>query len=147
MAWNMLPKNSFWCVIETPNRLWFQDDHTSLLPFFLWLPDDLAFLYSQYSPRESFSKSYRVLNEKNLLSFLRRGRGVSYHEFDLALGNSVDLDVTSSLALYLRAQEPDRANQWLNSIGHQYESLLMAIGPKIHPGFYQPQLDLIIRKH
>ncbi len=147
MAWNMLRENCFWCVIETPNRLWYHDDHTSLLPFYSWLPNDVAFLYSRHSPRESFSNSYREYNDINLLSFLRRGRGVSYHEFDLALANAGDLDVVSSLPIYLRKRDSDRASQWLRSVNHQFESLLMAVGPKIHPGFYQPSLDLILQKH
>lgn len=49
-TWHMLEAGSLWAVVETPNRLWYFDHHTSHLPFFSWLPDDLAFKYSRFSP-------------------------------------------------------------------------------------------------
>ena len=42
-------------VIDTPNRLWFFDDHTSMSHFFHWLPDDVAFAYAPRSPRADFA--------------------------------------------------------------------------------------------
>jgi hypothetical protein len=38
-TWGMLSDGDLWCVIETPNRLWYHDGHTSLLPFYMWLPE------------------------------------------------------------------------------------------------------------
>lgn len=146
-TWNMLSEGDLWCVIETPNRLWHFDHHTAFLPFYMWLPDDLAFQYSKYSPREPFCQVYDECTDETMLGFLRSGRGVSFHEFDLAMQKVEDLDVVSSLPMYLR----DRAPLW--AIGrrfmpdHRYESLVAAFGPKIHRGFYQPSLDLIICKH
>jgi S-adenosylmethionine-dependent methyltransferase len=49
-AWQLLCPGSLLGVVETPNRLWHYDSHTSFLPFFHWLPDDLAFEYSSRSP-------------------------------------------------------------------------------------------------
>jgi S-adenosylmethionine-dependent methyltransferase len=145
-TWDMLSPGSLWCVIETPNRLWYYDCHTSHLPFYLWLPDDLAFLYSQFSPRKGFRDLYRELDDGRKLDFLRRGRGVSFHEFDLTMKRAEELDVVSSLAIFLRRQNLLRKVLWMLTGNRRFESFLMQCGPKIHAGFYQNSLDLIIRK-
>ena len=145
-TWDMLLPGGLWCVIETPNRLWYNDTHTSLLPFFSWLPDDLALAYSQFSPRKRFNCLYREINDDSKLDFLRRGRGVSYHEFELTMKRAENLDVVSSLPIFLREQNPLRKVLWKMTIESRYESLLAQIGPAIHRGFYQPFLDLIIKK-
>ncbi|GAI97568.1 unnamed protein product, partial [marine sediment metagenome] len=36
-TYDILPYGGLWSIIETPNRLWYYDSHTSLLPFFSWL--------------------------------------------------------------------------------------------------------------
>ena len=72
-SWQLLGPDSLWCVIETPNRLWYHDGHTSLLPFFMWLPDELAFEYSRLSPRTSFANEFREFTEEQQLRFLRQG--------------------------------------------------------------------------
>jgi S-adenosylmethionine-dependent methyltransferase len=147
-TWQLLPPGALWCLIETPNRLWFFDDHTSRLPFFNWLPDDLAFAYSRFSPREPFRSSYRSISPQHMESFLRHGRGVSFHEFDLALGESSTLDVVSSLALWSRP----RGAFGLRELARRYkrpfrlQRALASFRPDLHLGFFQPYLDLIIRK-
>lgn len=82
----MLAPGSFWGVIDRPNWLWWFDNHTAFLPFLHWLPDDLA---SDYAPHSycSFMKAYALKerDDATTLDFARRGRGVSYHEFDLTL--------------------------------------------------------------
>lgn len=147
-TWQALPEGALWCVIETPNRLWYFDDHTSRLPFFNWLPDDLAFAYSRFSPREPFRSSYREHSADTLESFLRHGRGVSFHEFDLAIGDSSTLEVVSSLPLWSKK----RGLLGLRELARRYkrrsrlERMLASYRPDIHLGFFQPFLDLIIRK-
>lgn len=147
-TWRALPEGALWCVIETPNRLWFFDDHTSRLPFFNWLPDELVFEYSRFSPREPFRSSYRELSADKMESFLRHGRGVSFHEFDLAIGDASTLDVVSSLPLWSRR----RGVLGLRELARRYkrrsrlERTLASYRPDIHLGFFQPYLDLIIRK-
>ena len=145
-TWDMLPAGSLWCVIDTPNCLWYFDDHTSLLPFYQWLPDELAFLYSRFSPRESFCNLYRQINNDSKLDFLRRGRGLSFHEFELTMKRAEELDVLSSLSLYLRNQNLLRKFVLTPNRERRFESFLIQFGPKIHRGFYQRSLDLIIRK-
>lgn len=145
-TWDMLSPGNLWCVIETPNRLWYYDFHTSLLPFYLWLPDDLAFLYSHFSPRKRFCDLYRELDENSKLDFLRRGRGVSFHEFELTMKRAEDLDVVSSLPIFLESQNFLRKFLRKMTNKRRFESFLVQFGPKIHRGFYQASLDLIIRK-
>ena len=147
-TWEMLAPGAFWCVVDTPNRLWWLDEHTSGLPFFNWLPDDLALDYAPHSDR-SCLKTYASAgrDEAVKLDFARRGRGVSYHEFDLALGDSDSLDVISAYEMYARSCHFAFRAQWLLSPGRKYESLLRQLGPKIHPGFYQKYLNLLLRKH
>lgn len=145
-TWDMLSPGDLWCVTDTPNRLWYHDGHTSLLPFYLWLPDDLAFSYSQFSQRKDFRDRYREIDEDSKLHFLRWGRGVSFHEFELTMKRAEELDVVSSLPIYLGSRGVFYKLLWMLRRGRDYESFLARVGPKIHRGFYQMSLDLIIRK-
>lgn len=145
-TWDMLSSGGLWCVTQTPNRLWYSDLHTSLLPFFNWLPDDLAFKYTRFSLRPYFSDRFEEYNEESKTSFLRLGRGVSYHEFDLTMKPADQLKVISALPLYMRKKKFLSDLKWRLSKNYKYESLLKKINPKIHLGFYQPNLDLIIEK-
>jgi len=145
-TWGMLPHGSVWCVIDTPNRLWYYDGHTSWLPFFMWLPDELSFMYSRFSPRKPFCDLYRDIGTDSKLDFLRRGRGVSFHEFELAMNRAEELDVVGSLGEFLRSQSVLRRVARALTDGNRYETFLTKIGPNIHRGFYQQRLDLIIRK-
>jgi S-adenosylmethionine-dependent methyltransferase len=146
-SWTLLQPGGLWCVVETPNRLWWFDGHTACLPFFHWLPDDLALDYAPHSDR-TFMKSYARAGRDAAvrLDFARRGRGVSYHEFDLALGPSASLNVISALSLHLRERSLAIRARWQFSKARRFEAFLRAHGPKIHPCFYQPDLDIIIRK-
>ena len=146
-TWAMLQPGGLWCVVDTPNRLWWFDAHTALLPFFNWLPDDLALDYASHSERP-FMKSYATAGRDDAvkLDFARRGRGVSYHEFDLAIGPSASLNVVSALDLYVREHSPAFRARWQFSASRRFEAFLRAHGPQIHRGFYQPDLALIIRR-
>jgi len=145
-TWEMLPPGGLWCIVDTPNRLWYIDAHTSLLPFYAWLPDKLAFEYARFSPRAGFRDAYRGRSAEAELDFLRRGRGVSYHEFDLAMGSTERLKVVSNLQGYQRARSPALRLRWLLSKDSRYKAFLAKVGPKIHPGFYERALYLIIEK-
>lgn len=146
-TWAMLKPGGLWGVIDTPNRLWWFDDHTALLPFFNWLPDDLALDYAPHSDR-AYMKNYTNAehSEETKLNFARRGRGVSYHEFDLALGPIASLNVVSSLGPYLRKQSFAIRMKWRSSPSRKFEAFLNKHGPRIHSGFYQPHLNLMIRR-
>ena len=141
-TWNTLPVGGLLVIIDTPNRLWYFDGHTSLVPFFHWLPNDLAFLYSRFSPRENFREVYTDYNSASKEHFLRRGRGVSFHELDLAITSAKNLKVVSSMSSFQglmgRFKLPTR--------DRQYKSLLMKLYPGLHEGFFDEMLCLILEK-
>ncbi len=141
-TWTMLPPGKFWCVIETPNRLWHTDTHTSWLPFYHWLPDELAFRYARFSERTKFRECYDELTEERKLHFSRRGRGVSFHELQLALGEFDRFEVVSYKNDFLRRLG------WLgqDALSDSYVKLLRDLAPDIHQAFLQEYLDLILRK-
>jgi S-adenosylmethionine-dependent methyltransferase len=146
-AWGMLHSGQLLGVVETPNRLWYIDNHTSLLPFFLWLPDDLALDYAGRSPRESLRHQVANSVEAGMLEFLRQGRGVSYHEFELALGIPAEkLPVASSLATHYRHLETLRLLRRPRPLDTRFHLLLRKIHPRVHRAFFHPSLDLILRK-
>ncbi len=148
-TWDMLDEGDMWCVIETPNRIWFDDHHTAKMPFFMWLPDDLAFKYAKLSPRKSLNSAYSDYSDDNFLHFLRAGRGVSFHEFDLTMGSAQTLDVVSSLASYTQSRSKiwSYGRRLVRSRNARYEAFLKKVCPEIHSGFMNASLDLIIQKH
>lgn len=141
-AWAMLPRGGLLVVVETPNRLWYYDGHTSLLPFFHSLPDELAFRYSQFSPRENFRELYRECDAASMEHFLRQGRGVSFHEFDVAIRPAHSLRVVSSLSTFHGLRyKPQRS-----LFERRYKSVLRRIYPQVHEGFCEDTLFLILEK-
>jgi S-adenosylmethionine-dependent methyltransferase len=145
-TWNMLSAGGLWCVVETPNRLWYYDAHTSLLPFHMWLPDELAFAYSRFSPRDQYRELYREYTDESKLHFLRRGRGVSFHEFELSMKPVAELRIKSSLKSENRKKGPWGLIKWRSSDEYRYISLLRKIAPDLHEGFLQSVLYMIIEK-
>ena len=140
-VWSMLKPSSYLVIIESPNRLWYNDLHTSLLPFFHWLPDELAFMYSKYSSRIIFKDSYRDLDEKNMLHFLRMGRGISFHEFEIAITSISDLNIVSSLDEYEKLDFIKYSRKQL-----KYISFLRSLKKGVQKGFCYPYLNIIIKK-
>ena len=145
-TWRMLSDGDLWCVIETPNRLWYYDAHTSLLPFHMWLPDELAFEYSQFSPRDNYRELYREYTDEAKLHFLRRGRGVSFHEFELTMKPLRELRIKSSLNVTTKERGLWGGMKWRFSNERRYISLLRRIAPELHEGFLHSFLYLIIEK-
>jgi 2-polyprenyl-3-methyl-5-hydroxy-6-metoxy-1,4-benzoquinol methylase len=142
-AWSLLSAGGLLAIIETPNRLWFFDHHTARLPFYNWLPHDLAIAYSRFSPRENFKNNYRETSFEMMNHFLRRGRGASYHEIDVAIAPTQTLDTVSSLTSYFGWRRRIRTNR----LARRYKSLLRQIRPDLHEGWFDIDLDVIIRKH
>jgi S-adenosylmethionine-dependent methyltransferase len=145
-AWTMLPSGGHLVIIETPNRLWLVDTHTAQLPFYHWLPDELAFHYARMSPRPRFRTMYNIYEATSKLNFLRDGRGMSYHELDLAIGPAEDLQVISSLSIF----DHSKARKWRGNpnsdIRSAYQGILRCVRPDLHTGFFEEWLDIIIRK-
>ncbi|PSB53743.1 SAM-dependent methyltransferase [filamentous cyanobacterium Phorm 6] len=93
-AWDLLLPGGTLIVAETPNRLTYFDYHTSQLPFFHFLPLELAVKYYENSSRNQFKLAIRkqldsgtVADAKNAL--IRWGNAVSYHEFEIVLGSNL----------------------------------------------------------
>jgi S-adenosylmethionine-dependent methyltransferase len=146
-TWQMVRSNGYWCVIDTPNRLWFYDSHTSQLPFYMWLPDELALAYAPFSPRKAFAFAFTELNANTAIDFARWGRGVSYHEFDLAFGDVEQLLVRSSLGQFQRLRNPLRRVYRLVARQRYHQALLQRYcGRSLHAGFFEPFLNLIIQR-
>lgn len=153
-GWKMLNPGGLLIIVETPNRLWWSDSHTSRLPMFHSLPDELAYQYTRMSTRENFREIYRDhTNRDSMEHFLRRGRGMSYHETDLAIGP--DLHVVSSLNSYqgwrakllrLRLDKSVSGTIRRMRTDSACKTLLRRIYPKMHSGWHEEYLHLIIRK-
>jgi S-adenosylmethionine-dependent methyltransferase len=147
-TYELLPKGGLWCIVGTPNRLHFLDSHTSHIPFFHWLPDQIALKYSQFSSRDEYKENILDIDDEQekLLQFYRWGRGVSFHEIELAIKPMNKLKIISNKAQFLRKKN------WLYYIGskftpnYKYEIFLRKLYPDIHSCFFQPYLDLIIEK-
>jgi len=111
-AWDLLLPGGILIVAETPNRLTYFDHHTSWLPFFHFLPLDLAVEYYDRSPREMVKlglKHYRNQLGANTAedALTRMGTAVSFHEFEIALGSNLkDLLVADGDAEEMRSLYP-----------------------------------------
>jgi len=147
-TWDMLPSGGLWCVTDTPNRLYCYDSHTSLMPFFLWLPDDLAIKYARFSPRQKFRESFMGYNGEReyILHFLRWGRGLSFHEFELTMKPLDQLNIISCMSIFHRRRGVFPFLKSMVSSAYRYESFFHKLFPVIHRGFLQPSVNLIIQK-
>lgn len=141
-TWAMLRPGDLWCLAETPNRLWHTDTHTAFLPFYHWLPDELAFKYARFSPRTNFRECYDELTDERLLHFCRRGRGVSFHEFHIALGAPDAFEVVSYKNEFLARS----GRQGADPLSASYVTLLRELAPDVHAAFLQEHLDIILRR-
>lgn len=89
-CWNILKPEGVMIVTDTPNLLCYHDYHTSQLPFAHMLPAELYAMYMQHSPRDGFNidfSDYKDMSTDDLeTKICRWGRGISYHDFEIALG-------------------------------------------------------------
>jgi len=144
-TWEMLPAGGLWSIVDTPNRLWYFDSHTSLLPFFQWLPDELAFRYSRFSERPRFQELYREPTEEAMLHFLRRGRGVSFHELELVMGRVGSLRIAGWLDWEKTRPWVERLRSF-SSTDRRYRRFLRQAAPGVPEAFLHPRIDVVIRK-
>lgn len=144
----MLPSGGVWCIIGTPNRLHFLDSHTSFLPFFNWLPDELAQKYLSFSSRHDYKEHLLGINDKKekLLQFYRWGRGVSFHEIEIAIKPLNELNIISCATNFYRKRNWFYKIAKRFSSNDKYELYFTKRYPGIHGGFFQPYLDLIFQK-
>ncbi len=141
VGWERLKPGGIMIIYETPNRIGYFDWHSFWLPFFHYLPDQLALLYSVKTQR---GDSIKVPSQGNLSENLYRiGRGVSYHEFELAL-NFEELTVINDG--YYQGLQEHRKNLSNENFDEALLEIFQEHLPHIPRGFAKPSLDLIIAK-
>jgi 2-polyprenyl-3-methyl-5-hydroxy-6-metoxy-1,4-benzoquinol methylase len=145
-AWRLLADDGILCIIEAPNRLWPFDDHTSNLPFFHWLPDELALEYLKQSPRYDDACAFDTASDGALLELSRRGRGVSYHDIELALGPLQTLEFEVDRQTFQNGQNPLRWLHYGRSSKRRVVNMLRRQRPDLTAGLFMPYLNVAIRK-
>jgi 2-polyprenyl-3-methyl-5-hydroxy-6-metoxy-1,4-benzoquinol methylase len=137
-VWGVLEEGNIVIIYETPNRIGFFDWHSFLLPFFHSLPDQLALLYANRTPREFFTDHLKG----DLEELYRFGRGVSYHEFELSFNFNELSVINDGFSSYLKPR--------ISSSHPLFDEALLEIFarylPHIPKGFTCSSLDLIIKK-
>jgi S-adenosylmethionine-dependent methyltransferase len=144
-AYAMLKPGGVIIVIETPSRLTFMDHHTTRLPFYSMLPMDVALRYVEHSPRGDFvgsmvkARSEPLADQEELM--IRWGRGISYHEFDLAFPEGGYTIVADGYEREMTDLFPVTYDERL------LQSFVALNGfTNIHPAFLRHTLCLIIQK-
>jgi 2-polyprenyl-3-methyl-5-hydroxy-6-metoxy-1,4-benzoquinol methylase len=144
-AWHIIRRQGYLIILEAPNRLWYFDSHTARLPFFNWLPANLALQYMQFSPRVDLVKILTPPSEANLLQLQRWGLGVSFHEFDLALGKDIRNLKHHSLGKFLRRRSPLRYLGWHATGDAKFARFLKRAAPDVPGGWFESYLNLAIQ--
>lgn len=145
-AWEGLRPGTLMAVVDTPNRLWYFDPHTSNLPFFHWLPDEIARRYTGRCDRAIINEIYALPQDEGLLTLQRWGRGISYHDFELALDGLPPLAIESVYGPYERIRFLPKLAKWYLSVDRGFNLILRKVAPNAHPAFCEPYLDFIARK-
>jgi SAM-dependent methyltransferase len=129
-------------VCEAPNRLIDFDHHTAQMPYFSQLPDDLAMLYARRSERVDFTGAMAQAASRGDAvereALARWGRGVSYHEFELAFGDLRRHVVASNYDPLLMGVRPVQPDEQRLARG------LAESRPDLPPVFGRYWLDLIL---
>ena len=100
-AWEILKEGGLLVVGDTPNRLVYQHGHTSRFPFFDMVPDELITRYSERFENDALKRAiaeWRAAgkSEPEIGQHIDRwGRGVSFHEFEIALGSDLEMKVVA----------------------------------------------------
>jgi SAM-dependent methyltransferase len=89
-AWECLEPGGLMLIADTPNRFSPFDGHTALLPLFSTLPRELKRAYAPFSPRTAFAKAIADTPADDAdMALTRWGSGISFHEFEVALGPQI----------------------------------------------------------
>lgn len=88
-SWELLDEGGALVVIETPNRLTYVDSHTTQQPFYGMLPPDLMLRCAGHSGEQRFRSVMDAIMsappESRELFLTRWGRGISFHDVDIAI--------------------------------------------------------------
>jgi S-adenosylmethionine-dependent methyltransferase len=140
-AWTVTKPGGIVSITGTPNRLWHLDFHTSRLPFFNWLPDEIAALYATRSPRIEFATA-----DLDPLTLARWGRGYSYHEIELALGALDGTMILEGRQDFIRKRSPLMLLHSVVSSARRFERFLERTYPTIDRSFFRLRIDIMLRK-
>ena len=92
-AYAVLRPGGVMVIAETPNRLCPFDYHSSWMYFYQWLPPAVRERYYDRSPRPHFVADVKSVRNNNVFGtderLTRWGNGISFHDFELALGADV----------------------------------------------------------
>jgi 2-polyprenyl-3-methyl-5-hydroxy-6-metoxy-1,4-benzoquinol methylase len=143
-------------ICELPNRLIPFDGHSSQMPFFDQLQNELAVRYYKFSQRDDFVSAMDVAVQGGadgaLETLARWGRGMSFHEFELTFGDLRQHVIASnydellmpvrdiskeklSLAKTMEEYRPDLAPVW----SRYWQDLILSAEPVITvPPFIRP---------
>jgi SAM-dependent methyltransferase len=141
-AWDCLEPGGLLLVADTPNRFSPVDGHTSLLPLFSTLPRELKRHYAAFSPRQGFREAIAALAPEDVeMALTRWGSGISYHEFEVALGPDIhDHVVLDGYEAHIRAISG-------LTLGDATTRLLFdRFGVKAHRAFTRTNLYFVLRK-
>lgn len=145
-TWNNLRSGAYLAVVESPNRLWWNDGHTSRLPFFNWLPDDLAIHYSRFSPRAPFNTLLKPPVDGNeLVKLTRIGRAFSYHEFELAIPELANVRVWD-MNQWMRRGNLIELARWIATGDAGFERQLMRRAPNLNRAYFTQNLNFTLQK-
>lgn len=144
-AWSLLRSGAPLIVLDTPNRLWYLDNHTALCPFFHWLPDDLAIDYAGFSNRPDLAMALKTEPGDRRLTLARWGRGVSFHDFQLAIGPLEQLRIAGEWD-YRRSMDAAWAEQWAATIDGRYQALLQEMMPTLARPWFESELAFLLWK-
>jgi 2-polyprenyl-3-methyl-5-hydroxy-6-metoxy-1,4-benzoquinol methylase len=140
VAFKILRPGGIMVIYETPNRLHYYDWHTFLMPFIGFLPDQLSISYALKSERKSILPDSEFQGDK----LYALGRGVSFHEFELALDfrefGVINDGFSERLAPIRKILGMPTYYRAMLDIFNQHL-------PHIPLGFALPSLDLILYKH
>jgi len=146
-AWHKLPTGGIFVVCETPNRLCYFDPHTFRQPFINLLPPNLAHLWVQHCTNDAIRDELARIPASDFMAMrekmVRIGHnGLSFHEFELALGPDVHQHVISG------ANDPEVA-EFNRPYGLEQDLLRLYLrqrAPQVHESFAMPILYLVLRK-
>lgn len=145
LSWRVLRPGGIIVVADTPNRLSFQDYHTSWLPFFSQLPRELQVRYADRSERIGFknaiAEARRHGEEQAIMAMTRWGSGISYHEFELALGQEVHDHII------LNGYEEQITRLFgINDVDDLLQKIFQKFQVRANLAFARPNMHFVIQK-
>ncbi|MBX3356974.1 MAG: methyltransferase domain-containing protein [Phycisphaeraceae bacterium] len=145
-SWSLLRPGGLLVVGDSPTRFSMMDFHTSLLPFFNWLPEELAVYYAHKSPRADFRDGVENALRSGLPAAIdyvaRCGRGVGYEEFEIAIGDLNRYVVGDSFDDGM-INQPHRGVSFVDEL---IQAFARSFSLKVPRGFLRESLEVILRK-